>query len=74
MAVDLYIKNNAFQEISKYLTESSENVITEHPPCYFKLGKVKYVDVERKTIHTEMDKNLPVGNCGDGVSVNGKAA
>ena len=74
MAVDLYIKNNAFQEISKHLTESSENVITEHPPCYFKLGKVKYVDAERKTIHIEMDKNLPVGNCGDGVSVNGKAA
>ena len=74
MAVDLYIKNNAFQEISKHLTESSENVITELPPGYFKLGKVKYVDVESKTIHNDMYKNLPVGNCGDGVSVNGKVA
>ena len=65
----LNIKNSAFQEISKHLTELSEKIITECLPDYFKLGKVKYVDVENKIIHIEMDKNLPVGNCGDEVSV-----
>ena len=72
MAGYLNIKNSAFQEIGKHLIESSENVITECPPGYYKLGKVKYVDVESKTIYFEMDKNLSVGNCGDGGSVNGK--
>ena len=47
----LNIKNSAFQEVSRHLTVSSENVITECPPGYSKLGKVKYVDVESKTIH-----------------------
>ena len=44
------------------------------PPKYFKLGKLKTLDVENQTIEIEASPNIPVGNCGDGVAVNTKAA
>ena len=44
------------------------------PPNYFKLGKLKKVDIEEISIIIEASSKIPVGNCGDGVAVNTKAA
>ena len=32
------------------------------------------MNLETKTIRIDVDPNMPVGNCGDGISVNKKAA
>ena len=44
------------------------------PQNYFRLGKLKKVDIEEKTIIIEASNKIPVGNCGDVVAVNTKAA
>ena len=44
------------------------------PPTYFKLGKLISLNEEDKQIHIQIDQNMPIANCGDGVSVNEKAA
>ena len=64
------VKHNAFDEIRQY-------VVTQpiaSTPTYFKLGKIIEVIPESKEIHIEIADNIPVGNCGDGVAVNEKAA
>ena len=43
-------------------------------PNYFKLGKLKKVDTKEKTMIIEASNKIPVGNYGDRVVVNAKAA
>ena len=64
---------NASEKINHYLPESGID-FRPSTPTYFKLGAIKRVSVEDKEIHLSMSKTLPVGNCGNGVSVNIKAA
>ena len=44
------------------------------PPEFFKLGTLELVDHNQKIIKIDVSKRIPVGNCGDGVAVNNKAA
>ena len=44
------------------------------PPNYLQLEKVKKVDIEEDNTITEASNKIPVGNSGDGVTVNTKAA
>ena len=67
------ITNNAFEKINQYLPETGID-FRPSPPTYFKLRTIKRVIVAGKEIHLSMSKTLPVGNCGDGVSINSKAA
>ena len=61
------LKNSAFEAI-KYKVE-----FRQIPP-YFKLGKLMLHDEIKQEIHIKVDENMPVANCGNGVSVNQKAA
>ena len=63
------IMNNAFEKINHYLPETGID-FRPSPPTYLKLEISKRVSVEDKEIQLSMSKTLPVGNCGDGVSVN----
>ena len=67
------ITNNASEKINHYLPETGID-FRPSTPTYFKLGTIKRVIVEDKEIHLSLSKTLLVGNCGDGVSVNTKAA
>ena len=51
-----------------------ENVIRGEIPVYLKLGVIKEINKNRKEIHIAMSDRLHIANCGDGVSVNVKAA
>ena len=62
----------AFITVSSKLAGLKPDKIWPMPPKYFKLGKLKTLDVENQTIEIEASPNL--GNCGDGVAVNTKAA
>ena len=64
----------AFITVSSKLADLKPDKIWPMPPKYFKLGKLKTLDVENQTIEIEASPNLPIGNCGDGVAVNTKAA
>ena len=70
----LEVQRSAFQtvvsEVSKYVKDKTFLI----PPNYFYLGKLKKVDIEGKTIIIEGSNKIPVGNCGDWVAVNTKAA
>ena len=63
-----------FITVSSKLADLKPDKIWPIPSKYFKLGKLKNLDVENQTIEIEASPNLPVGNCGDGVAVNTKAA
>ena len=66
----LDIKDNAFHGIRTkdcFLDISNNDI-----PAYFKLGTIQNVD--DKEIHIVMLQRLPIANCGDGMSVNVKAA
>ena len=43
------------------------------PPNYFKLGKLKKVDIEKNTIIIKASNKTPIGNCGDNLAMNTKA-
>ena len=64
-------KHLALGEIKKIF--SDDNVITK-PPNYFKLGTLQEIDESSKTMRVMVDTKVPFGNCGDGASVNKKAA
>ena len=66
-----YIKteNSAFTNVRHYFAFQST---LPTPSPYFKLGTVLYVNDNE--IRIKMSTKLPIGNCGDGVSVNQKAA
>ena len=68
----LDIKNSAYQMIRTI--DGFENVIRGEIPVYFKLGVIKEVNKNHKEIHIAMSDRLPIANCGDGASVNVKAA
>ena len=44
------------------------------PPNYFKLGKVKKIDIQKNPIIIEPSNKIPIGNYVDRVDVNTKAA
>lgn len=68
------ITNNALEKINHYLPETGID-FRPSPSTFFKLGTIKRVSVEdNKGIQLSMSKTLPVGNCGDGVSINTEAA
>ena len=60
-------KNSAFEAIK-------DKVEFQPIPPYFKLGKLMLHDEIKQEIHIKVNENMPVANCGDGVSVNQKAA
>ena len=68
----LDIKNSAYQMIRTI--DGFENVIRGEIPVYFKLGVIKEINKNCKEIHIAMSDRLPIANCGNGVSVNVKAA
>ena len=73
----LNLKSSAYQEVLKYFRDravGSVNYIDPIPPNYFKLGSVAIVDEEEMVITIKAVESLPVGNIGDGVAVNVKAA
>ena len=59
------VENSAFTNVKHYF--SSQSTLPTPPP-YFKLGTVLYVNDNE--IHIKMSTKLPIGNCGDGVSIN----
>ena len=59
------VENSAFTNVKHYF--SSQSTLPTPPP-YFKLGTVLYVNDNE--IHIKMSIKLPIGNCGDGVSIN----
>ena len=69
---ELLDMNSAYQMIRTI--DGFENVIQGEIPVYFKLGVIKEIDKNCKEIHIAMSDRLPIANCGDGVSVNVKAA
>ena len=73
----LNLKSSADQEVLKYFRDravGSVNYIDPIPSNYFKLGSVATVDEEEMVITVKAVESLPVGNIGDGVAVNVKAA
>ena len=73
----LNLKSSAYQEVPKYFCNravDSVDYVDPIPPNYFKLGSLATVDEEKKVITIKGAENLPVGNIGDGVAVNVKAA
>ena len=73
----LNLKSSAYQEVPKYFRNravDSVDYVDPIPPNYFKLGSLATVDEEKKVITIKGAENLPVGNIGDGVAVNVKAA
>ena len=56
------------------LEGKGDDCIRPVPPTYLKLGKITNIDVERKEIHIQLHDNMPIGNTGDGVAVDVKAA
>ena len=80
-------RNSAFFTINRDIREAYPNSslpeIEPLPPSYFKLGKVcniaKYEEDDQaegriNEINIEIDENFPIGNTGDGVATNSKAA
>ena len=65
------LKHSAFDEVKKRFSDDNS---TAKPPNYFKLGTFQEIDEQPKAIKIMVDTNIPIGNCGDGVSVNKKAA
>ena len=65
------LKHSAFDKVKK--TFSGDNS-TAKPPNYFKLGTFQEIDEQCKAIKIMVDTNIPIGNCGEGVSVSKKAA
>ena len=65
------LKNSSFDEVKRIF--SDDNSIAK-PPNYFKLGTLQKIDEQSKAIKIMVDTNIPIGNSGDGVSVNKKAA
>ena len=73
----------AYISLIKHFDDDDHSAIPDNPPCCTKLGTLVHVDgggddeviveEEYKNIHINVT-NMPVGNCGDGVAVNGKAA
>ena len=73
----LNLKSSAYQEVLKYFHErvvDSVDYVDPIAPNYFKLGSLATVDEEEMVITIKAVENLPVGNIGDGVAVNVKAA
>ena len=73
----LNLESSAYQEVPKYFRNravDSVDYVDPIPPNYFKLGSLATVDEEKKVITIKGAENLPVGNIGDGVAVNVKAA
>ena len=64
----------AFTTITPYFDSPLEDgTLPEIPKQYFKLSKLDKVDIENKVVRITVN-SPPIGNCGDGASVNGKAA
>ena len=73
----LNLKSSAYQKVWKYFCDKavdSVDYVDPIPPNYFKLGLLATVDEEEMVITIKAPDNLPVGNIGDGVAVNVKAA
>ena len=73
----LNLKSSAYKEVLKYFHErivDSVDYVDPIAPNYFTLGSLPTVDEEEMVITTKAVENLPVGNIGDGVAVNVKAA
>ena len=70
----LEVQGSAFETVVSEVSKYVKDKIFPIPPNYFKLGKLKKVDIQEKTIIIEASNEIPVGNCGDGVAVNTKAA
>ena len=64
------LKHSAFDQVKKRFSGDNS---TAKPPNYFKLGTLLEIDEQSKAIKIMVDTNIPIGNCGDGVSVNKKA-
>ena len=65
------LKNSSFDEVKRIF--SDDNSIAK-PPNYFKLGTLQKIDEQSKAIKIMVDTNIPIDNCGDGVSANKKSA
>ena len=65
------LKHSAFDEVKKRFSDGNS---TAKQPNYFKLGTLREIDEQSKAIEIMIDTNIPIDNCGDGVSVNKKAA
>ena len=74
----LNLKSSAYQEVLKQFRDravDSADYVDPIPPNYFKLGSLATVDEEEIMVITiKPAENLPIGNIGDGVAVNVKAA
>ena len=68
------IHGSAFETVVSEVSKYVKDKISPAPPNYFMLGKLKKVDIEEKTITIEASNKIAVGNCGDGVAANMKAA
>ena len=69
------LKKNAFNDIHKYLDDHAiDDSPLPKPPTYFKIGTLSSVDETDKIINIDVSIKIPVGNSGDGVAVNTKAA
>ena len=67
-----YVKVDGIDSAWTSLTKHfDEDLVT--PPFYTKLGVLEEMNEDTKVITIRVT-NMPVGNCGDGVFVNGKAA
>ena len=68
---------NAYGEVIKVFQDKNkenQNYIAPTPPNYFKIGSLTDCDFETKSINIQVHDRFPVGNIGDGVAVNNKAA
>ena len=70
----LEVQGSAFETIGSKVLNYVKDKISPILPNYFKLGKLKKVDTEEKTIIIEASNKILVGNYRDGVAVNAKAA
>ena len=65
------LKYSAFDKVKKRFSDDNS---TTKPPNYFKLGTLQEIDEQSKALEIMVDTNIPIGHCGDGASVNKKAA
>ena len=74
---DLFnVKNYAIHEITQYRCDLSmgDTTLLPTPPAIFKIGLLSSVDENDKVISINVSSKVPVGNSGEVVAVNTKAA
>ena len=71
------VTTTAYDEVIRSFEDENTddpNYVAPIPPKYFKIGTLLERDSESKVIKIEVHAKFPVGNTGDGVAVNVKAA